>query len=71
MGTTVRRISGIGGDRIIIRNRFTFNPSMTVGRKMLSKAFQTHDNSFKERFPMLKNIEMEYELGRIIMFKQK
>ena len=63
MGTTVRRISGIGGNRIVIRNRFTFNPSMTVGRKILSKAFQTHDISFRNRFPMLKNIEMEYRWG--------
>ena len=63
MGTTVRRISGIGGNRIIVRNRFTFNPSMNVGRKILSKSFQTHDNSFRNRFPMLKNIEMEYRWG--------
>ena len=63
MGTTVRRISGIGGNRIIIRNRFTFNPSMTVSRKILSKAFKTHDNSFRKRFPMLKNLQMEYRWG--------
>jgi glycine/D-amino acid oxidase-like deaminating enzyme len=30
VGTTVRRISGIGGDRLIIRNRFTFDPNMEV-----------------------------------------
>ena len=36
---------------------------MTVSRKMLSKAFKTHDNSFRKRFPMLKNLQMEYRWG--------
>jgi len=33
MGTTVRRISGQGGARIVVRNRFTYDPAMTVSAR--------------------------------------
>jgi len=63
LGTTVRRISGSGGERLIIRNRATFDPSLKVSDSRLQAVARTHDNSFKERFPQLGDVEMEYRWG--------
>ncbi len=63
MGTTVRRISGTGGDRIIIRNRFTCDPSMEVSDQRIARVGRDHDRAFDARFPMLNGVEMEYRWG--------
>ena len=63
LGTSVRRISGTGGDRIVVRNRFTFDPSMEIGRSRLRYAARSHDRSFAARFPMLKGVGMEFRWG--------
>ncbi len=63
MGTTVRRISGTGGDRIVVRNRFTYDPGMEVSEARLRAVARNHDASFAARFPMLKNVEMAYRWG--------
>ncbi len=60
MGTTVRRISGTGGDRIVVRSRFTYEPSMTVSGGQIARAGRLHDRRFAERFPMLAGVAMEY-----------
>ncbi len=63
LGTTVRRISGTGGDRIVVRNRFTFDPSMEVRKRRLAFAARSHDRAFAARFPMLDGAGMEYRWG--------
>ncbi|WP_299729488.1 FAD-binding oxidoreductase [uncultured Tateyamaria sp.] len=63
MGTTVRRISGMGGDRIVIRNRFTFDPKMEVNAARIARVGRDHDRAFARRFPQLAGIEMEYRWG--------
>jgi glycine/D-amino acid oxidase-like deaminating enzyme len=63
MGTTVRRISGVGGDRIVVRNRFTYDPSMEVSAGRLQRVARDHDASFRARFPMLADVEMSYRWG--------
>lgn len=63
MGTTVRRIAGIGGTRIVIRNRFTFDPSMEISPARLGNVAQNHAKSFAARFPMLKDVGMDYLWG--------
>ena len=63
MGTTVRRISGTGGDRIVIRNRFTYDPKMTVSDRRLAQVARDHDRSFAARFPMLDGTRMAYRWG--------
>ena len=63
VGTTVRRISGKGGDRLIIRNRFTFDPTLEVNPKRIAKIGHDHDASFLHRFPDLSNVTMEYRWG--------
>ncbi|MDF1720861.1 MAG: FAD-binding oxidoreductase [Minwuia sp.] len=63
LGTTVRRISGIGGDRIVIRNRFTYDPGMTVNERRIASVGRDHDKAFQARFPVLKGVAMEYRWG--------
>ncbi len=63
MGTTVRRISGTGGDRIIIRNRFTFDPTLEVTDRRIATVARDHDRAFAARFPMLDGAAMEYRWG--------
>ena len=63
MGTTVRRISGVGGHRLVIRNRFTCDPSMTVPDARIARVARDHDAAFRARFPMLAGLDMEYRWG--------
>ena len=63
LGTTVRRISGIGGDRIVIRNRFTYEPNMKPKQSIIDNVFQSHIKSFSDRFPMLKGKKLEKTWG--------
>lgn len=63
MGTTVRRISGTGGDRIVIRNRFTFDPDMEVDKRRIARVARDHDRAFAGRFPMLGDVAMAYRWG--------
>jgi glycine/D-amino acid oxidase-like deaminating enzyme len=60
MGTTVRRL---GTDRICIRNHFAFRPGLEVSPADLRKAKSLHQRSFDRRFPMLKDVELEYTWG--------
>jgi glycine/D-amino acid oxidase-like deaminating enzyme len=72
MGTTVRRITGIGGSRIIIRNRFTYDPKMEVSDKRITSVSRTHQQTFNNRFPMLKNVSMQYHWGgRLCLSRNK
>ena len=63
LGTTVRRISGTGGHRLIIRNRATFDPSLKVSEARLKSVAKNHNQSFTDRFPMLAQVAMEYRWG--------
>ena len=63
MGSTVRRHTGIGGSRIIIRNRWTFDPSMEVDEARVARFRRDHDRAFRRRFPMLADVDLEYSWG--------
>ncbi|MEO3416525.1 FAD-binding oxidoreductase [Roseovarius sp. CAU 1744] len=68
MGSTVRRISGTGGDRIIVRNRFTYDAAMQVSDARVARMARDHDKSFAARFPMLAGVEMEFRWsGRLCL----
>ncbi|HUF88091.1 MAG TPA: FAD-binding oxidoreductase [Thermohalobaculum sp.] len=68
MGTTVRRISGTGGDRIVVRNRVTYDPSMEIRESRIGAMGRSHDASFAARFPMLAGVAMEYRwAGRLCL----
>ncbi|MEL6610421.1 MAG: FAD-binding oxidoreductase, partial [Pseudomonadota bacterium] len=59
MGTTVRRV----GDRLLVRNRFTYEPELTVSDVAMARIVRTHDRSFAARFPMLQGVEMSHRWG--------
>ncbi|MEM6464451.1 MAG: FAD-dependent oxidoreductase [Pseudomonadota bacterium] len=63
MGVTVRRISGTGGDRIVVRSRFTYNPSMQVSDRSLQSIAMLHRRKFRDRFDTLPDLEFEYCWG--------
>ncbi len=68
MGSTVRRISGIGGDRIVIRNRWSYDPSMEVSEARIARYGRDQDKGFLRRFPMLKDLKMAYRWsGRLCL----
>ena len=60
-----RRISGMGGNRILVRNRWSYNPSMECLRFicMNSAATIVIMNPFKARFPMLDKVSMQFSWG--------
>lgn len=60
MGTTVRRVRGGDGDRILIRSRYTYNPRLQVSEGAIERAGRIHDRKFDARFPMLKGLPMQY-----------
>jgi len=63
MGTTVRRITGTGGARIVVRNRFTYDPSMEISEGRIAAVAKDHDRAFAARFPMLSSVSMEFRWG--------
>lgn len=60
MGTSVRRISGSCGDRILIRTGSSFHPTIETSRMRLRNAGWVHDRKFRERFPHLSDVQMEH-----------
>ncbi|MBP9181901.1 MAG: FAD-binding oxidoreductase [Fuscovulum sp.] len=60
MGTTIRRLSGPDGDRILVRSRYTYNPSITVSDAALASAGRVHDRKLASRFPVLAGLAMQY-----------
>ncbi len=59
-GSTVRRVSTPEGERIVVRTRFTCNPSMRAGARQVTAAGRLHDRAFKVRFPGLADVAMQY-----------
>jgi len=57
MGSTVRRLRE---NRIVVRNSATYNPAMTSTVEQIAWAGRTNDKSFRARFPMLSDVDMEY-----------
>ncbi len=63
MGTTVRKIAGTGGTRIIVRNRFTWSPARSADDAGLKTFGRAHEKTFRARFNMLGDVQMEYSWG--------
>ena len=62
-GSSVRKICGTGGHRILVRNKFHFSSSLEASEHDIRKTVGGHDRSFQRRFPMLEDVEMEYRWG--------
>ena len=63
LGTTVRRIAGTGGDRIVVRNRFHYASDAAAPARWERDVARDHDKAFQARFPMLAGVGMEYRWG--------
>ncbi|MEM7636358.1 MAG: FAD-binding oxidoreductase [Pseudomonadota bacterium] len=63
MGTTVRKVAGTGGTRIVVRNRFTWNPDRSADEARLKTFGKAHEKTFRARFTMLDGVAMEYCWG--------
>lgn len=63
MGTTLRRVAGPDGDRLLVRSRYTYNPGLNVGEGTLRRAGAVHDAKFAHRFPDLAGTRMQYRWG--------
>lgn len=63
MGTTLRKINGTGGTRIVVRNRVTFDPQLEIPDARVARMGQSHDKCFAARFPMLPEVTMDYRWG--------
>lgn len=60
MGTSVRRVSGSYGDRLLIRTCSSFHPTIETSPMRLRNAGWVHDRKFRERFPHLPDVRMEH-----------
>jgi glycine/D-amino acid oxidase-like deaminating enzyme len=63
VGSTIRRISGRSGDRIIIRNQASYVSSMEVPDRVATAKRKHHERSFAARFERMSGIEMEHSWG--------
>ncbi|MDX1520558.1 MAG: FAD-binding oxidoreductase [Anaerolineae bacterium] len=63
LGSTVRRISGQGGHRILMRNKFKYSASLEASERSVQAAARHHDRSFAARFPLLEGVEIESRWG--------
>lgn len=68
LGSTVRRISGTGGERIIIRNCAYYDPNTNSPKHRMELVARKHRQTFDARFPMLADVDMEYSWdGRLCL----
>ncbi|QXI31064.1 NAD(P)/FAD-dependent oxidoreductase [Pseudomonas vanderleydeniana] len=63
MGTTVRRVSGADGDRILIRSRYSYHAGIEINDGHVQSAGRVHDGKFADRFPGLLGLKMQYRWG--------
>lgn len=63
MGTTLRRIEGADGDRLLVRSRYTYHPGLDASEATLRRAGAVHDGKFAHRFPGLAGVRMQYRWG--------
>jgi len=67
-GTTMRKISGSSGIRIITRNRISYAPDLAVKPELMLKMARTQVQSFKKRYPDLDHVNQEYSwAGRLCL----
>lgn len=60
MGATVRKISSGGRSRIVIRTRFTYDPSLEVSAKRVAGIAAEQRRSFDARFPAFERVPFEF-----------
>lgn len=68
MGATVRKITTGGRSRIVIRTRFTYDPSLKVSERRVARIAAEQRRSFDARFPDLAKLPFEFSwAGRLCL----
>lgn len=68
MGATVRKITSNGLSRIVIRTKFTYDPSIQVTPKRVAAIAEEQRHSLDARFPELKSTPLEFSwAGRLCL----
>jgi glycine/D-amino acid oxidase-like deaminating enzyme len=68
MGATVRKITSNGESRIVIRTRFTYDPSIQVTPQRVAAVAQEQRHSLDARFPELRDTPLEFSwAGRLCL----
>ena len=68
MGATVRKITCRGGERLVIRTRYTFDPNLRVSAERVAKMAAVQRRSFDARFPNLAGLPFEFSwAGRLCL----
>lgn len=68
MGSSLRRISGRSGHRILMRNRSSYEPGLAVDEAKVKRMGLDHDLAFERRFPRLAGVNMQYRwAGRLCL----
>jgi glycine/D-amino acid oxidase-like deaminating enzyme len=68
MGATIRKISANGKSRIVVRTRFTYDPSMQVTEARVAGIAAEQRKSFAARHPELTAVPMEFSwAGRLCL----
>lgn len=68
MGATVRKITDNGLSRVVIRTRFTYDPSITVTPARVAAIAQEQRHSLDARFPELKSTPLQFSwAGRLCL----
>ncbi len=68
MGATLRKITGPDGSRIVIRTRFTYDPSLQVSDQRVAATAAQQRRSFSRRFPALAGLPFDHSwAGRLCL----
>jgi len=68
MGATLRKITGAEGSRIVIRTRFTYDPSAQVSERRVAATAAKQRRSFDARFPDLAGLGFDHSwAGRLCL----
>jgi glycine/D-amino acid oxidase-like deaminating enzyme len=68
MGATVRKITSDGLSRIVIRTRFTYDPTIQVSEKRVAKIAADQRKSLNARFPAMEMVATEFSwAGRLCL----
>lgn len=66
MGTTLRKIATPEGPRIVVRNGVVWSPQRKSDAAAVKRVGRAHDRSFVARFPLLRNVSMDYRWGGLL-----
>jgi glycine/D-amino acid oxidase-like deaminating enzyme len=68
MGATVRKITTDGRSRVVIRTRYTYEPSVRVSERRVTQIAIEQRHSFDARFPDLAELPFEFSwAGRVCL----